>query len=159
MKRKTLVVAACLALSSFLLVDQAFAGEPVNLSRYSTFLGAEGFFAIPAAITDAFCRDAEGCEAILTLTYDPDSASNSKAKRTRLMLSLTNGVWFTTDGAAETDGAGGSAAMLSVMSPSATMCIFHEGETGGADTGPGFGLWNYTGGNSDNHRCRLVLID
>jgi hypothetical protein len=159
MKGKTLVVAACLALSSFLLVDPALAGEPVNLSRYSAFLGAEGFFAIPPAITDAFCRDADGCEAIVTLTYDPDSAANSKAKRTRLMLSLTNAVWFTSDGAAEIDGAGGSAAILLAMSPAGTMCLFHEGETGGTDTGSGFGLWNYTGGNNDNHRCRLVLID
>src|SRR6185295_14273539 len=117
MRRKTLIVASCLALSAFLLSGPVLGGEPVNLSRYSAYLDAVGFLAIPPAITDAFCRDADGCEAILTLTYDPNSATNSRAKRTRLMLSLNNAVWFTTDGATEVDGAGGSAAMLLAMSP------------------------------------------
>ena len=157
--RKTLLVASCLALCAFLLSGPVLGGEPTNLSRDSVFLDAEGFFAIPPAITDAFCRDEDGCEVIVTLTYDPDSTANSRAKRTRLMLSPNSAVWFTTDGATDVDGAGGSVAMLLAMSPAGTMCIFHEGETGGADTGPGFGFGNYTGGNNDNHRCRLVLID
>jgi hypothetical protein len=139
--------ATVLALS---VVTPSLGEEPVSLSRYVVTLTTPPAVGLDQATLQALCRDDDGCELVLTRTTSPDDPATARSGRTRLFLSPTNEVWFTSDGAAGTDGNPTGEYPIIV----ASACVVADGTPSGDDF-IGFGLISTSAGQT----CRLVVND
>jgi len=147
----------------FLVVVPVPAAEPVNLSRYGAAVAVTGDFPLEGTVLEGLCRDADGCEVVMSMTFFPVDNDQSQAVKTRLFLSANSGRWFTTDGFGGLDGGGGVEFVLRVFGsfpPSElAVCDLGDGPSGGADDVAGFTLSASQTISSPNHVCTLVVID
>lgn len=141
----------------------AAAIEPVSLSRYVAAVQIAGDFALDPVVMTGLCRDEDGCEVILSLTFGPFDIEESQAARTRLFLSTNNSRWFTTDGQKGLDGGNGVEPVFHMEAtppPSeSAICDLGDGPAGGADDVVGFHLSGGQTLGSPGHVCALVVID
>jgi hypothetical protein len=144
-------------------VAPATAGEPVNLSRYVAAVQIAGDFALDSVVMSGLCRDEDGCEVTLSLTFAPFDIEESQAARTRLFLSTNGNRWFAVDGQKGVDGGDGVESVLHLAAApppgEAAICDLGDGPAGGADTVVGFYLSGGQTLGSPAHICRLVVID